>query len=97
MSDPAINQNDQPETSNVGGVAGDRLKSFIERIERLEEEKQGIAADIREIYAEAKGVGFDTKVMRQVVKLRKMDRQDREEQEQLLDLYLAAIGMQPGG
>ncbi|MEM6903772.1 MAG: DUF2312 domain-containing protein [Pseudomonadota bacterium] len=97
MSDPAINQNHQPETSNVGGVAGDRLKSFIERIERLEEEKQGIAADIREIYAEAKGVGFDTKVMRQVIKLRKMDRQDREEQEQLLDLYLAAIGMQPGG
>jgi uncharacterized protein (UPF0335 family) len=95
MSEAALDQNNEPQTSNVGGVAGDRLKSFIERIERLEEEKAAIGADIREIYAEAKAVGFDTKVMRQVVKLRKMDRQDREEQEQLLDLYLAAIGMQP--
>ena len=95
MSEAAIDQSNEPQTSNVGGVAGDRLKSFIERIERLEEEKVAIGADVREIYAEAKAVGFDTKVMRQVVKLRKMDRQDREEQEQLLDLYLAAIGMQP--
>lgn len=81
------------ETSNVGGIAGDRLKSFIERIERLEEEKAAITADIREIYAESKSVGFDTKALRQIIKLRKMDRQDREEQEQLLDLYMAAIGM----
>ena len=95
MSEAAIDQSNEPQTSNVGGVAGDRVKSFIERIERLEEEKAAIGADVREIYAEAKAVGFDTKVMRQVVKLRKMDRQDREEQEQLLDLYLAAIGMQP--
>ena len=95
MSEAAIDQSNEPQTSNVGGVAGDRLKSFIERIERLEEEKAAIGADVREIYAEAKAVGFDTKVMRQVVKLRKMDRQEREEQEQLLDLYLAAIGMQP--
>ena len=95
MSEAAIDQSNEPQTSNVGGVAGDWLKSFIERIERLEEEKAAIGADVREIYAEAKAVGFDTKVMRQVVKLRKMDRQDREEQEQLLDLYLAAIGMQP--
>lgn len=82
--------------SEVSGVAGERLKQMIERIERLEEEKAAIAADVRDIYAEAKAVGFDTKVMRQVVKLRKMDRQDREEQEQLLDLYMAAIGMVPG-
>jgi uncharacterized protein (UPF0335 family) len=82
--------------SEVTGIAGERLKQFIERIERLEEEKAGLAADVREIYAEAKAVGFDTKVMRQVIKLRKMDRQDREEQEQLIDLYLSAIGMQPG-
>ncbi|MEM6903475.1 MAG: DUF2312 domain-containing protein [Pseudomonadota bacterium] len=82
-------------TTNVGGVSGDRLKSFIERIERLEEEKQGIAADIKEVYAEAKGVGFDTKILREVIKLRKMDSQDREEGQQLLDLYLSAIGMQP--
>ena len=81
---------------DVGGIAGERLRSFIERIERLEEEKAALAADIREIYAEAKGVGFDTKIMRQVLKLRKMDRDDRQEQETLLDLYLQALGMAPG-
>ena len=65
-----------------------------ERIERLEEEKSALSADIREIYSEAKGVGFDTKIMRQVVRLRKLDRADRQEQEAILDLYLAALGMQ---
>src|SRR5690606_5681005 len=62
-----------------GGIAADRLKSFIERIERLEEEKAGLSADIKEIYAEAKGSGFDVKVMRQIVRLRKMDSADRKE------------------
>ena len=81
---------------DVGGIAGERLRSFIERIERLEEEKAALAADIREIYAEAKGTGFDTKIMRQVLKLRKLDREDRQEQETLLDLYLQALGMIPG-
>ncbi|WP_410325051.1 DUF2312 domain-containing protein [Oceanibaculum nanhaiense] len=81
---------------DVGGIAGERLRSFIERIERLEEEKAALAADIREIYAEAKGTGFDTKIMRQVLKLRKLDREDRQEQETLLDLYLQALGMMPG-
>ncbi|WP_430436833.1 DUF2312 domain-containing protein [Oceanibaculum nanhaiense] len=81
-------------TSNVGGIAGERLRSFIERIERLEEEKAALAGDIREIFAEAKGTGFDTKIMRQVLKLRKLDREDRQEQETLLDLYLQALGMQ---
>lgn len=80
--------------SDVGGVAGERLKSFIERIERLEEEKAGIANDIKEVYAEAKGSGFDTKIMRQIVRLRKMDQADREEQETLMDVYLRALGMQ---
>ncbi|MEL7029531.1 MAG: DUF2312 domain-containing protein [Pseudomonadota bacterium] len=75
-----------------GGVAGSRLKSFIERIERLEEEKAAIAGDIKEVYAEAKGEGFDAKTMRQVVRLRKMDSNDRQEQEALLDLYLQALG-----
>ncbi len=74
-----------------GGVAGDILRSFIERIERLEEEKRGIAEDIREVYAEAKAAGFEPKVMRQVVRIRRMERQEREEQEALLDLYLHAI------
>lgn len=78
-----------------GGNVNDRLRSFVERIERLEEEKAALAADIREIYAEAKSVGFDTKIMRQVIKIRQMDQADREEQESLLDTYMAALGMTP--
>ena len=80
--------------ADVGGVAGDRLKSFIERIERLEEEKAALAADVREVYAEAKGEGFDAKVMRQVVRLRKMDSHDRQEEEAVLDLYKRALGLE---
>lgn len=76
-----------------GGVAGERLKSFVERIERLEEEKAALGSDIRDVYSEAKGAGFDTKVMRQIVRLRKMDSQDRREQEELLDLYKRALDM----
>ncbi|EKE78459.1 DUF2312 domain-containing protein [Oceanibaculum indicum] len=81
--------------ADVGGISGERLRSFVERIERLEEEKAALAADIREIFAEAKGVGFDTKILRQVLKLRKLDREDRQEQETLLDLYMQALGMAP--
>jgi uncharacterized protein (UPF0335 family) len=77
----------------AGGIAADRLRSFLERIERLEEEKAGLTADIREVYAEAKGSGFDTKVMRQIVRLRKMDDAARQEQEALLDVYRRAIGL----
>jgi uncharacterized protein (UPF0335 family) len=77
------------------GVARDQLRAFIERIERLEEEKKAISDDIREIYAEAKGNGFDTKVLRQVVKIRKQDKAERAEQEAILDLYLHALGMAP--
>ena len=79
--------------AEVGGIAAERLKSFIERIERLEEEKAALSADVREVYAEAKGTGFDTKIMRQVLKLRKLELNDRQEQEHLLDLYLRALGM----
>ena len=75
----------------AGGVAGEQLRSFIERIERLEEEKKGIAEDIKEVYAGAKAVGFDTKIMRKVIQVRKMDRAERQEQESLLDVYLHAI------
>lgn len=74
-------------------IAGERLRSFIERLENLEEEKKSVADQIRDVMAEAKGEGFDTKVIRQVLKLRKMQAHDREEQEQLLDLYMSAIGM----
>ncbi|MCH8808473.1 MAG: DUF2312 domain-containing protein [Proteobacteria bacterium] len=76
-----------------GSIAAKRLRAFIERIERLEEEKAALAADIREVYAEAKGDGFDAKTMRQIVKLRKLDSADRAEQEALLDLYKAALGL----
>jgi uncharacterized protein (UPF0335 family) len=75
------------------GFAKEHLKSFVERIERLEEEKAALTADIREVYSEAKGQGFDTKIMRQVVTLRKMDKADLQEREAILDLYLAALGM----
>lgn len=74
---------------------GAHLKSFIERIERLEEEKKAIADDIRDVYAEAKGNGFDAKIMRQVVRLRKQDASERAEQQAVLDTYLAALGMLP--
>jgi uncharacterized protein (UPF0335 family) len=80
---------------DVGGIAGERLKSFIERIERLEEEKKALAEDIKEVFAEAKGVGFDVKTIRQVLKLRRMDKDDLDEQEALLDTYLRALGMRP--
>ena len=77
-----------------GGIAADRLKSFIERIERLEEEKSALAADIREVYAEAKGTGFDTKIMRQIIRIRRMDKADRQEQEELLILYKRALDLE---
>ncbi len=73
--------------------AGEQLRSIVERIERLEEEKQALADDIKEVYAEAKANGFDTKTLRQVVRLRKQDMAERQEQEALLDLYMHALGM----
>lgn len=73
-------------------VAAERLRSFIERVERLEEDKAAIMGDVKEVYAEAKGEGYDTKTLRQVVRLRKIDRAQRQEQEALLDLYLSALG-----
>ena len=80
---------------DIGGIAGDRLKSFIERIERLEEERRALSADIKEVYAEAKGTGFDTKIMRQVIRLRRMDKDDLDEQDALIDVYKRALGMLP--
>jgi len=74
-------------------VAAGQLRAFIERIERLEEEKKTIADDIKEVYAEAKGNGFDTKVLRKIVSIRKQDHNERMEQEALLELYLTALGM----
>ena len=76
-----------------GGVAADRLRSFIERVERLNGEKDALGVDIREVYAEAKSDGFDTKIMRMIVKLRAMDSNDRAEQEAILELYKQALGL----
>lgn len=76
-----------------GGVAAGQIKSIIERVERLEEEKAALAGDIREIYAEAKSNGYDVKVLRQIVRIRKQDAAERQEQEAILDLYLHALGM----
>ena len=79
--------------TDVAGIAGEHLRSFIERIERLEEEKRALAADIKDVYAEAKGCGFDVAIMRQLIRLRRLDKDDLDEQETLLDLYKRAIGM----
>ena len=78
-----------------GGLAADQLRSIIERVEKLEEEKVGIAADIREVFAEAKGNGFDVKAIRTIIKMRKVDEAEREEAETVLDTYLHALGMIP--
>ena len=78
---------------DVGGIAAEQLRSFVERIERLEEEKKALSDDVRDVYAQAKGSGFDLKVLRQVIRLRKMNNSDRQEQETLLDIYKRALGM----
>lgn len=78
---------------NVGGVAGDQLRSLVERIERLEDEKKTLMADIKDVYAEAKGHGFDTKILRKIVALRKKEDHERREEEELLAVYQAALGM----
>jgi len=78
--------------AEVVGIAGEQLRQFVARIERLSEEKAALAADIKEVYAEAKGNGFDTKVLRQVIRLRKMDKAEREEMQAVLDLYMEALG-----
>jgi uncharacterized protein (UPF0335 family) len=80
---------------DVGGIAGERLKSLIERIERLEEEKRALAEDIKEVYSEAKGSGFDTKIIRQIIRIRKRDQDELDEEETLLDVYKRALGMLP--
>ncbi len=87
-----MNKPERVDSDSIEHVDGGHLRAFIERIERLEEEKKAIADDIKEVYAEAKGNGFDVKVMRKVISLRKMDRDKRIEEETILDLYLAALG-----
>lgn len=83
----------EPNNSNGNGIAGDQLRAFIERIERLEEEKKVIGDDIKDVYAEAKGTGFNTKILRKVIALRKKTAAEREEEAAILDLYMHALGM----
>ena len=80
-------------TKNVGGVAADRLRSIIERVERLEDERKALGEDIRDIFTEAKSAGFDVKIVKQLIKLRKQEPDEVEEQETLLDIYRKALGM----
>ena len=80
------------EEDTVGGVSADRLRSFVERLENLEDEKRATQEQIKEVFAEAKGEGFDTKIIRKVIRLRKQDKAKRDEEAALIDLYLSAIG-----
>jgi uncharacterized protein (UPF0335 family) len=88
----ALRTAEKPVTK-TGGIAADRLRSLVERIERLEEERKALGGDIRDIYAEAKSAGFDVKVLRQLIRLRRQEPADIEEQETLLDVYRRALGM----
>ena len=80
-------------TNQIGGIAADVLRLIVDRVESLEQEKKALSDDIKDVYAQAKSQGFDPKILRQIIRLRKLDRTEREEAEQLLDLYLTAIGM----
>ena len=79
--------------TEVGGIAADQLASYVERIERLEEEKANLMADIKEVYGEAKALGYDVKILRQIIRLRKIEDHERSEQEQILEAYKRALGM----
>ena len=83
--------NDTQDNAQWGNIAADRLRSIIERIERLEEEKKAISEDIKEVYGEAKGNGYDVKIMRKIVSLRRLDENKRREEEEILDLYMSAL------
>jgi len=96
MAQDAMTQSYQTSTTDsgdVGGIAAGKLRSFVERIERLEEEKKGLSDDIKDVYGEAKGEGFDVKIIRKIISLRKKDKQERQEEEEILELYKAALGM----
>jgi uncharacterized protein (UPF0335 family) len=83
-------------TSNetIGGIAGEALQQYVDRIERLEEEKRALSEDIKQVYSEAKSTGFDIKILRKIISLRRVEEHDRKEQEELLDLYKQALGME---
>ena len=93
MAGVGHNSGEVSKKTKAGPVSADRLKSFVERIEKLEEERSAIGGDIKDIYSEAKGVGYDTKTIRKMVALRKMDAADRAEQQALVETYMHALGM----
>jgi uncharacterized protein (UPF0335 family) len=93
MSEATIGHNSEAAESPAERFSKDQLKAIIDRIERLEEEKKTISDDIRDVYAEAKGTGFDVKALRTIVRMRKQDANDRAEQEALLETYMHALGM----
>ncbi|HIJ61500.1 MAG TPA: DUF2312 domain-containing protein [Rhodospirillaceae bacterium] len=83
-----------PSNENVGGIAAEALKQYVDRIERLEEEKKALSEDLKQVYGEAKSTGFDVKILRKVVSIRRIAAHDRKEQEELLELYKSALGME---
>ena len=85
---------DAAPANDVGGIADDRIRSFVELLERLEEEKKGISDDIKDVYLEAKGTGFDVKIIRTIIRLRKKAKEERQEEEELIELYKMALGME---
>jgi uncharacterized protein (UPF0335 family) len=89
--------NQAPRQGDVGGIAGEQLRAIIDRIDRLEEEKKALAEDIKDVYAEAKGNGFDTKIIRKIISIRKRDRNEVDEEETMLEVYMRALGMLPDG
>lgn len=93
MAKSNLQTNDDFEPAETGEVSGKRLQAFINRIERLEEEKKAMAEDIRDVYAEAKSTGFEPKIMRKIISLRKANLEKRREEQELLELYMAALGM----
>lgn len=84
---------EQSDTTDTAGVSGEQLKSIIERIENLNEEIDGLKGDVKDIYSEAKGVGFDVPILRSIIRLRKKSREERQEEEALLETYMQALGM----
>ncbi len=93
MDMPTLNNAEKNSAVRKGGVAGAELRQFVERVERLEEEKKAIADDIRDVFAEMKGRGYDVKVVRQILRMRKRDQSERKEEEAILEVYMQALGM----
>jgi uncharacterized protein (UPF0335 family) len=91
---PGAGHNSGADTPEIGGIAAEALQQYVDRIEHLEEEKKALSEDIKQVYSEAKSNGFDVKILRKIISLRKVDENDRKEQEEILELYKIALGME---